>query len=145
MVLNVSVHDFIRHIGHDGSEISWPSLPEPACRRGFHIQECIELVDRLGFTVTPFEMLPRHAPAFVVPALTIYYGGSEQTAFERIAAIVKRGQGVITGHNNTIGHAVAYDHGIIYDPNGSWYKYGECEKHNFIGYCAWEIYERPRT
>ena len=45
--LNCLLHAFqtvtglnlIERLGHDGSEIIYPDLPEPICRRGFHTQE----------------------------------------------------------------------------------------------------------
>jgi hypothetical protein len=148
MALDVAVHDFIRHIGHDGGEIAWPTLKEPSCRRGFHVQECIDIAYRCGFAVTPFEVLPRHAPAFTVPAQTILFGGSEEAAFTRFAQIIFNGKGVITGHCNTVCHAVAYDRGLIFDPcRSAPYHYHKttCERYGFIGYCAWQLERRTNV
>lgn len=44
------------YLGHDGSEIVWPELPEPQCRRGFHIQEMVDLAYKLGRLLVPIEM-----------------------------------------------------------------------------------------
>jgi hypothetical protein len=129
MALNVPVSDFIAHIGHDGSQIIWPTLEEPHRRRGFHVQECIDVAFRAGFAVTPIEVTPRHAPAEPVPAFSILRGGSEAAALERFADVVSHHRGVLTGYS----HAVAFDHGIICDPNGTTYHY----RPNF--YCAWII------
>jgi hypothetical protein len=139
IVLGIDVADFIKHIGHDGSEIIWPTLKDPMRRRGFHVQECIDAASRGGCAVTPFEMFPRHAPAFTVPSYTIVYGGSEEAAMARFRRIVERTRGVITGHTNAAGHAVAYERGTIFDPRGPVYPYRLCEKYGFTPICAWSI------
>ncbi len=139
-ILGIEVEGFIRHLGHDGSEILWPMLKEPACRRGFHIQECIDVMDRCDYSVTPFEAIPQHVPAFTVPAIPILFGGSEEAAMEHFRKIIYRTTGVITGISLN-GHAVAYDQGVICDPNGHVYQYSlrACESRGFIGTCAWSI------
>jgi hypothetical protein len=139
MALNVRVSEFIAHIGHDGSQIIWPTLKEPHCRRGFHVQECIDIAFRAGFSVTPIEAIPSHAPAEPVPAFEIVCGGSEKTALERFARIVLHHRGVLTGYS----HAVAFDHGVICDPCGHVYHYHESERRGFIGICAWIIERTP--
>lgn len=48
-------------IGHDGSEIIWPDLPDPYCRRGFHPQELIDMAWNHGWAVTSFEVHPQSA------------------------------------------------------------------------------------
>jgi hypothetical protein len=133
------VDEFILHIGHDGSEIIWPTLKEPARRRGFHIQECIDVVSRAGYAVTPFEMFPCHTPAFTVPSYTIVFGGSEDAAYERFAEIVQRTRGVITGQGNVVGHAVAYQRGVIVDPSRGVYDFKHCGQHGFTPITAWSI------
>jgi len=35
MVLDISTADFFGLVGHDGSEIAFPALPDPMARRGF--------------------------------------------------------------------------------------------------------------
>lgn len=40
-LLDSDVQEVFDFIGHDGSEIIWPLLPEPLCRRSFHIQEIL--------------------------------------------------------------------------------------------------------
>ncbi len=141
-VLGIPVQDFIRHTGQDGGQIVWPGLLEPSRRRGFHIQECIDVLLRAGYAVTPFEVFPRIAPAFSVPALTILYQGSESAAFRRFRDFIRSGVGIITGHSNTSGHAVAYDHGEIFDCKRARpypYHHKTCEENGFIGYCAWQF------
>lgn len=138
IAIDMDVLDFIRHIGHDGSEIVWPMLKEPACRRGYHIQECLSVLYRAGFTATPFEAIPQHIPAFTVPAIPILFGGSEEAAMQRFTKIIQQTKGVITG-TSLVGHAVAYDNGLIYDCSVYAYSPQACEARGFIGTCAWSI------
>src|SRR5260221_108718 len=58
MVLDISVKEVITEIGHDGSEIVYPNLEEPKCRRAFHIQELIDFAISIGVSVVPIEPLP---------------------------------------------------------------------------------------
>jgi|WetSurMetagenome_2_1015567.scaffolds.fasta_scaffold263931_2 hypothetical protein len=139
IALNVDVLEFIQRIGHDGGEIIWPSLKDPCRRRGFHIQECIDVASKLGFSVTPFEMFPRHAPAEPVPAYTVVFGGTEEAAMRRFASIVYRTRGVLTGYTSAAGHAVAYDQGTVYDPRGIKFAYDQCARYSFTPICAWSI------
>lgn len=140
MAVDISVKEFIRRIGHDGSKIAFPTQPEPTCRRGFHIQECIHVAHQSGYAVTPIELFPRHAPSLSVEPVTVLFG-DEETNLERFAAIVNSGRGVITGHGRHCCHAVAYNRGTIYDPNGSVYRFSpsKCESEGFIGTCAWNV------
>ena len=58
MVLDISTADFFGLVGHDGSQIAFPMLPDPMARRGLHIQECIAACTKLGYAVTPIELFP---------------------------------------------------------------------------------------
>jgi hypothetical protein len=140
MVLDVPVEELLRSIGHDGSEIAFPTEPEPACRRGFHIQECIDVALRLGCAVTPIELFPRHAPSFSVQPLRVLFG-DEQGNLDRFARLIDSGRGIITGPSRVWRHAVAYDHGIVHDPKGFVYRYSisACQARGLIGSSAWKI------
>jgi len=129
MILDVSVYDVFKAIGHEGSEKWWPSLPEPYCRRGFHIQELIMVSHDLGFSVTRFEPMPRaqgHETAIpqIVPV-----------DINKILKIMDDSEGVLTG--NTLAgkpHAVAWHYGSCFDPNGQMYKL-----ENFKMQAFWKI------
>lgn len=100
----------VKAIGHDGSEVKWPNLPEPNCRRGFHPQELIYLGDRFGFVTTTFE--PR--------AALISPGGKDEVviAFDaRFEKIVMESNGVLTGEINGQRHSVAWVNGKVLDPS----------------------------
>ena len=56
MILDVDVNELIRKIGHDGSEILWPNLEEPYCRRAFHIEEIAMVCYGLGYYLVWFNI-----------------------------------------------------------------------------------------
>jgi hypothetical protein len=110
--IGISAEEFINRIGHDGSEIVWPELPEPRCRRGFHTQECIRAAWTAGYSVTPVEYSPRLAPGDV-PSIEIDNIGFFKACLQVTTGVIT---GVV-GHNGSAkGHAMAYEQGIIVDP-----------------------------
>ena len=58
MVLGLPLSVIFDEIGHDGSQIVKPELPEPMCRRGFHPQELIHLCLNHGHAATRVELYP---------------------------------------------------------------------------------------
>lgn len=116
MALGTPVKVLINIVGHDGSEIIWPDLPEPLRRRGHHVQEMIYAAYQLGFAVTPFEAFPvslgkAGTDQFVVPMIP--------QADERMPRIMTGNTGVVTGENpKRRPHAVAWDGHKILDPGG---------------------------
>jgi hypothetical protein len=101
-------------IGHDGSEIIWPHLPEPRCRRAFHIQECINAVWP-EFAVTPLELCGHLSPDGV-SIFEINFRYPELGSWSGV--VLGRG-----GHGFRIRHAVAFCANRIYDPNGLIYDF----------------------
>ena len=139
MALDMPVAELLAAIGHDGSEIVFPSLPEPLCRRCFHIQELIQVALSRG--------VGRHAGGIVPRAATDRGGPFHKTVlypdnnWRRFEATIQASRGVIDGTGGRFGHMVAYDHGRIYDPRGPVYDYSRlaCEAHQFYTRCAWRI------
>jgi len=139
MALDMPVADLLAAIGHDGSEIVFPSLSEPLCRRCFHIQEPIHVALSRGLAVTPVELFPVLQPTAVGSfQKTVLYRDNNWRRFEET---IRASRGVIDGTGARHGHTVAYDHGRIYDPKGSVYDYSRlaCEAHQFYTRCAWRI------
>ncbi len=139
MALDTPVADLLAAIGHDGSEVVFPTLPEPSCRRCFHIQELIQVALSRGFAVTPVELFPVLQPTEVGPFhKTVFYADNNWRRFE---ATIQNSRGVIDGTGARLGHVVAYDHGHIYDPRSPVYEYSRlaCEAHQFYTRCAWRI------
>lgn len=108
MVFDLHIEQLITELGHDGSEIFWPDLPEPLCRRSFHIQEFILLGYKFGWLVTPFEFRPVLGvfPGFKTHEINI---GGEEKIFE----IMKGKVGVLTSNK----HAVAWNGIEVLDPD----------------------------
>lgn len=109
-VIGWSIWSVIKAIGHDGSFIQWPNLPEPNCRRGFHAQELIYLGDRFGFVTTTFEPLA----ALMSP------GGDSPVVIQfadRFENILEYSDGVLTGEIHGQRHVVAWVNGKVLDPS----------------------------
>ena len=139
MALDMPVADLLAAIGHDGSEIIFPSLPDPLCRRCFHVQELIQVALARGLAVTPVELFPELQPTEAGPFhKTVLYPDNNWQRFEKT---IRASLGVIAGTGARLGHTVAYDHGRIYDPRGPVYDYSRlaCEAHQFYTRCAWRI------
>lgn len=133
MALGIPVQDIFDELGHDGSEILWPHLPEPQCRCSFHPQELIEIALRRGFAVTPFELAPVLESAGELLYLNVRW--------EKFIETVNTSRGVLTGNGSRTRHAVAYEHGWIYDSDSGVYKYSTaaCEARFFYGNCLWRV------
>lgn len=101
-------------IGHDGSKILWPALPEPQRRRAFHVQEMTEPAFSVGKLICEIEEQPVFAP---------YYGeavSEVKMPESRFSDWLARSIGVIgcaTKQNQR--HAVAWDGNLIFDPAGT--------------------------
>lgn len=61
-ILGITTDELIKKIGHDGSQIVFPKLPEPMCRAGFHIQEIQDVAAKLGYMVMTIEARPVATP-----------------------------------------------------------------------------------
>jgi hypothetical protein len=140
MALDVSIEDLITLLRHDGSEVFFPDLPEPACRRGFHVQEFIHVALCLNRSVTPYELVPAIAPTGYNRALHgRAIGSAHRKAF--FEHLIDNRRGVITGRTLTTHHAVAFEKGVIYDPDG-WqfpFSFESCEKRGFFAQCVWIV------
>lgn len=142
MALDVSNEDLIELLRHDGSETIFPGLPEPACRRGFHIQELIHVAIYLNKTVTPYELVPAIAPTPLMDFSTARWhaiGSTHRKVF--FEQLINWERGVITGRTPTTNHAVAFDKRVIYDPDGRQFPFSfeACEKRNFFAQCVWLV------
>ncbi len=118
MAYDMPVVDLVDLVGHDGSEIYWPTLMPPNNRRGFHIQELIMAGNALGFTVTPFEPRP-----VLISADQMFQGHpmpiNQDRWLERFTAIMAISRGVVTGETaRGSRHAVAWNMGKVFDPSG---------------------------
>ncbi len=138
MALDMPVADVIGEIGHDGSEIIRPGLPEPTCRRGFHPQELIHLCLNHGCAATRVELYPvlRSLPGS--DEHLVVYADDNWVRFTRA---IQQSRGVIEGVGRRCGHAVAYERGRIFDPDGCQYDYSReaCQQRGFFTQHLWHI------
>jgi len=143
MAMGEPVKDIMDYLGHDGSEIIWPDLPEPKCRRAFHPQEIVMFAFMRGWAAIHFELNPQSViidleeefmritdglvnSDYMVALNTvekiksgIYTTVVDIQALERL---IIANRGVLVGTtNNGRDHAVAWECQKIYDPNGTTY------------------------
>jgi len=118
MLLDIAVEEMIRQIGHDGSEVVWPELePTALSKRAFHPQECIDVALSLDIPIVSIHLMP-YTLHFVnnVPSKPIW---TEQQCLDRFDRLLKAYEGVFTGTTNyNMGHAVAWNGKMVYDPRG---------------------------
>ena len=142
MALDVPLAEVLYLLGHDGSAIQWPNLPEPLCRRGFHPQELLYVCLARGCAATRFELAPALTPGYGSREFRIL---SEARSWLLFRSLIQHSRGVIEGvaegEGQRCGHAVAYDHGRIFDPDGAEYPYSRdaCEARGFFTQNLWRI------
>jgi hypothetical protein len=149
MALGITTEQFYQFAGHDGSEKIWPELPEPLCRRGFHVSEAALVCLLLRHSATPLELFPVIAATPLAP-----YHGTEQyqvnyppkvTSEENwrlFTFYIDHGQGVIECRTrNGNWHAVAFERGVIYDPDGRHFGYSReaCEARGLFTTRLWKV------
>jgi hypothetical protein len=152
MVLDLSVEEFIKMIGHDGSAEPYPAYPGQ--KAGFHEQECIEVVQQLGYACTPIEIVPQIMPMQGGPTRPIWFpmdrvDDPEGANWQRFLRHLDGSYGVLTGVRQRInsvkslGHAVAWDGHGVYDPQGDGFLYNidEASDFGFIPRNYWKIQE----
>lgn len=116
IVYDIPLEVVIERIGHDGSAILWPDLPEPLCRQGFIIEE-------LQYVALTFkEVLVPFVPRICFNSLGDPARPKCFLEFPKFEDILKRYNGILTGEyvGSTAAHAVAWNakEEVIYDPDG---------------------------
>lgn len=115
-MLDRTVAELCSIIGHDGSEVLWPTLSEPLCRRGHHIEEIQYAAYYIGYLFVPFVAKFEYNP-----------GASEELPFVqydlsgKFQIMLGRYDGILVGeYKRGTPHAVAWNarEGCIYDPDG---------------------------
>ena len=142
MVLDIPVPDLYGIVGHDGSEIAFPALPDPMARQGLHIQECIAAALKLGYAVTPVELFPViRATLPCTDQSVVRFGNDESANWQRFEHTIANSTGVLEGLGRRCLHAVAYEYGTIFDPDGDQHPYSRlaCQSCHFIPRCAWRV------
>lgn len=113
MCLDIPVQTLMAEVGHDGTEVIFPSLASPFANRGFHVQEMIDACMARGYAVTPIEPMPSLQSKGLIWPLP------SEDADERFASHLFGHTGVLVGQGITSRmHAVAWDGKSIFDPAG---------------------------
>ena len=116
MLLDCEIKDIFNWVGHDGSAIIFPDLPDPSCRKGIHIQEIIDIVPLVPIEYEPWQT-PNGEDEFLV--FTDYKDRFYNHLFGNPGLLV----GVAKDH----WHTVAWNGSLVYDPNGTIYLYCDCK------------------
>lgn len=115
MVLDCRTGDLIDRLGHDGSQILWPTEPEPLCRKGFQIEEIQYLALRYGRLFAEFMPKLCYAPK---PDRTPHWLNFENDYHN----VLKIANGIMLGtyYGSDNAHAVAWNakDEVIHDPAG---------------------------
>lgn len=131
MCLDVPVAELIAKLGHDGSEILWPELPEPTRRQGFHVEE-------LAYVCREYSVvLACYVPCFGYnPLDTLDTSRDRVYDFEKeYQELLSLYNGVFTGcyRRSQSSHAVAWNaaEDRIYDPDGVYARRDEFQAESF--------------
>jgi hypothetical protein len=106
-------------IGHDGSEMWWPELKEPHCRRGFHTQELTDAALKVGIALLEIDANPYITPIGDTLCKPVF---DMESCNLRLIALMDRYHGLLLGDrlNGRGTHMLAWDHleQLSYDPDG---------------------------
>lgn len=157
MALDITIEKFCALVGHDGSQVIDETLPEPKGRRGFHIMEALLVVLQCKHMAHPLELQPairfadRPDGSHIETRVTYQLCGLDNPnpnlrIFETVILFQR---GVIECHHEPTGkmHAVAFDHGMIYDPDGRVFPYSQsaCEARGLYTLRLWLIRPNAKT
>ena len=126
MAFNVEIEDIVERVGHDGNEIIHYGLKPPACFKGFHIQEIVDVGWILGFNMTLIESAPSQTPDGVHIHDIIKWRLFKDNE-QRFEYYINNNQGILIGKARKYWHAVAFNKGTIYDPRGRIYNMDGCD------------------
>jgi len=116
MAIDMPIVQMLAEIGHQGDAIVWPGLPDPTCRRGFHVQECIDICVAHGKWPVHIETCPASSPYSRLPNANEMYA-IPMDYQRRVEKYLTDNICVIFGQK----HAVAWNGMNVYDPQGKKY------------------------
>ena len=134
MAMDIPVEQLINELGHNGSEILWPNYPEPLRRRAFSFDEMMYLAYESGYTVMLFNKEWNSRPRYEAQPLL------KEPPQEYWNDVLSNNIGVLSGRINGQRHAVAYEKGNCYDPNGTIYPIEKFSIETF-----WALFPRVTT
>ncbi len=136
--LDVPFEEFISKIGHDGSEQVYK---DQKFRRGFHIQECIDVAEHMGVTCVPIE----HHYASTPTGLETYLIGTVEEQTRRFSNYLKMTPyGVLQGirlnsKKQSIGHACAWVDQQVHDARFAPYEFKDRLSKSFCVNTLWRL------
>jgi hypothetical protein len=115
--IDKEVNEVIKLIGHDGSEIMWPENEEPLNRRGFCVEEIVDVLFLIGYTPTwiDFDPMMMEQVNFQIKELPTILTKKARVAF------YLRYPGVLFGRKGEVYHCTAWDGRKVLDPCGDVY------------------------
>lgn len=115
MLFDLSLESAVQTLGHDGSEILYPELKEPECRKGFTIPELVDAAYKLDHALIQFDAVPITMDANE-KVRSIY---PEVELESRLMRILAQGEGLILGqYASKKWHMVCWDGKYVLDPHG---------------------------
>lgn len=116
MVMDITIEEVFELVGHNGLDKILDGIPVPACYRGFHPQEFVDLMLDEGYSLTMIELDPCMTHGSQIVSHGALLGE------DRFYLSLAHGDGVIFGsvEPGNRGHAVAWnaEEQKIYDPRG---------------------------
>lgn len=105
---------------------------------GFHPQELVHVCLNHGHAATRVELFPVLRATPDGAEHVVAYPDDNWVRFTRV---IEQSRGVIEGVGRRCGHAVAYEYGHIFDPDGCEYGYSRdaCQQHGFFTQYLWRI------
>lgn len=128
--IDYPVEEIIRKLGHDGSEM--PYEGEFAdYRAGWHVDELIDVLDRLGWSATPFQYAPCVVPQPEAPPRMVFED-NDTRFFHHLKGSIGFILGYLKMEEEIIGHAVTNNDEKIIDPRGQNSSYMAQDMHLFL-------------
>ncbi len=126
MAFDCEIEEIIINVGHDGNEVIHYGLRPPACFKGFHIQEIVDVGLLFGFSMTLIESAPSQTPDGI-HVYDITKWGLFKDNQQRFECYIDGNNGILIGKARKYMHAVAFDRDTIYDPRGRIYNIDDCD------------------
>ncbi len=118
MVLGIDAETLLRLVGHRGQHKAWPTLPGSHAKVGIHIQEIQDAFRIHGYVLAEVQIAPCVLPRAMGnhPPHVLW---DDTSCERRFLAWITGREAILTGLlPHGLGHAVAWDGKIIYDPKG---------------------------
>lgn len=116
MCLGLPAKEVLSLLGDHGNEKLFPKLPDPACYRGWHIQEIVDLCLKLGYSITEVEMCPVFGAIGTSDTKRLI--PTYEMQLERMIQQIRGEVAILYVQGNWSRHAVAWDGYEVYDPKG---------------------------